>query len=44
LTDLPSESPDPIANITLVELEFHGKDPKNDNLGNYPQFKGNSLW
>jgi alpha-L-fucosidase len=44
LTGLPSESPDPIANITLVELEFASKDPKNKLLGNNPQFKGNSLW
>ncbi len=44
LTGLPSESPDPIANITLVELEFDSKDPKNNLLGNNPQFKGNSLW
>ena len=44
LTGLPSESPDPIANITLVELEFDSKDPKNKLLGNNPQFKGNSLW
>ena len=44
LTGLPSESPDPIANITLVELEFDSKNPKNKLLANNPQFKGNSLW
>ncbi len=44
LTGLPSESPDPIANITLVELEFYGKDPENNLSSTYSQFKGNSLW
>ena len=44
LTGLPSESPDPIANITLVELEFDSENPKNKLLANNPQFKGNSLW
>ena len=44
LTGLPSESPDPIANVPLVELEFYGKEPENDLYGTYSQFKGNSLW
>jgi alpha-L-fucosidase len=44
LSGLPKESPDTIANISLLELEFSGKDPTNDLFGTYPQLKGNSMW
>ena len=42
LSGLPEESPDPIANISLLELEFKGE-PSNDVFGTNPQFKGNSV-